>query len=71
MTREQVQELLGTPDATDLRTAGTETPNPQPGLVWIYKWQGLSSMRGFAVVFLKRDGEWVVSMWRWLGVDGF
>ena len=74
MTLEEVQQLLGKPQRTTLRSSGgPSSTTAQGGLQWIYVWNsggGMSSSseRTLSVDFAaKAANQWLVSGWGWNG----
>ena len=69
MTAEEVEQLLGRPKRTALKTLGYGvTPEASQGtLRWTYAWPSPSqSDRSLQVVFLNKSPErWFVSGWDW------
>ena len=72
MTADQVENLMGKPKRTALRTpmgAGTASEGAQSTLLWTYSWAGASyNERNLLVVFVsKSPDQWTVSSWDWTG----
>jgi hypothetical protein len=64
-SRQKVQELLGPPDETSVRTYGTKTLDPWSGLEWHYIWRHPYALRQLIVVFEEHSNNWIVNSWRW------
>jgi hypothetical protein len=71
MTLEDVENLLGKPKRTALRSQGygSSAELAQGSLQWTYTWANPSQAdRSLQVVFAsKSPGQWFVSSWDWAG----
>lgn len=67
MSAEEVQQLLGKPRRTALKSTGGSSEPWQGTLHWSYAWTGASSAdSNLQVVFAARKpGEWYVHAWEW------
>ena len=71
MTPEEVQQLLGKPRRTALRSSGGPANSPWQGtLQWTYVWNGAasssSSERSLSIEFAAKTAEqWYVNGWGW------
>ena len=72
MTIEEVQQLLGRPQRTALRSNGSPSGAGQGTLQWTYVWNSAgvssSSERTLSVDFAaKAADQWLVNSWGWNG----
>jgi hypothetical protein len=70
MTPEEVQQLLGKPRRTALRSTGPANSPWQGTLQWTYVWTGAasssSSERSLSIEFASKSAEqWYVNGWGW------
>jgi hypothetical protein len=73
MTTQEVQQLLGKPQRTTLRSNGASSAQGQGALQWTYVWSSGGSMsssseRTLSVDFAaKAADQWLVNGWGWNG----
>ena len=73
MTQDEVQQLLGKPQRTALRSSGGSASAPWQGILqWTYVWNGAassaasSSERSLSIEFAAKSAdEWYVNGWGW------
>jgi hypothetical protein len=67
MSAEEVQNLLGKPLRTALKSNGGSASAPSQGtLQWMYSWTGSSAAGNLHIEFVaKTADQWYVNSWEW------